>query len=233
MMHDPLPLRRQAGMRRYMGQLGGLAKRVERVRIAVHSEPARSAMAELGWQSLPILPMPVLIKSRDDPPLRPQRVSVIGQWKPARDVDLLRQLGPALRARGSEPAITGRHWPDVEGWDVRSAFVSEETIEEELRATTCVVLPYKHFFQSDVAVRALEAQVPVVGPRQPFLEDLFGADWPGLVSSAAPEAWLDAVATVQALPPAVMRERLLAFAARSTEGWTTFLKCSLESGWLS
>ncbi|MDH5238953.1 MAG: hypothetical protein OEW85_15185, partial [Acidimicrobiia bacterium] len=43
------------------------------------------------------------------------------------------------------------------------------------------------------AIRAAEVSVPVVGREHPFLSDLFGRDWSGLVASGATGTWLDAV----------------------------------------
>ena len=91
----------------------------------------------------------------------------------------------------------GRGWPQVTGWDVDARFLSEAEVTAALSSAECLVLPYSLYFQSDVAVRALESMTPVVGVRHPFLEDLLGPDWPGLVDDGD---WAAAVARAVLVP---------------------------------
>jgi hypothetical protein len=85
-----------------------------------------------------------------------------------------------------------------------------------------VLVPYSRFFQSGVAVRAVEVGTPVVGTRHPFLTDLLGADWPGLAASDAPQAWLEAVTAVGGRTAEVTR-RAQTLRARCAEAWDAHL----------
>ena len=117
-------------------------------------------------------------------------------------LDLLRTLAPGLRSLGLRPVIRGRGWPPVDGWDVRAGFLSEDAFDEAIGQAACVLLPYRLLFQSDVATRAAELGVPVVGPASSNVSDLFGATWPGAVPEGAPPTdWLSRTAAVAAWQP--------------------------------
>ena len=88
--------------------------------------------------------------------------------------------------------IRGRGWPAIDGWDLDDRFLSEEEFSAEIDAAGVVLIPYQRFYQSGVAIRALEGGVPVVGPQHPFLSNLFGDDT--LVDRrAATERWVEAI----------------------------------------
>jgi len=125
------------------------------------------------------------------------RVLVIGQYKPARDLDLMSIIGPQLLTAGFEPRVTGRGWPALDGWTVVDAFLSAEDFKRELSSALCVVIPYRFYFQSGVAVQALELGVPVVGYPTDFLKSLVGEDYPGLVRGEDAGAWVSAVEACQ------------------------------------
>jgi glycosyltransferase involved in cell wall biosynthesis len=121
-------------------------------------------------------------------------VLVLGTYKPARDLDVMAAIAPAFRAAGWELVVAGRGWPPIPGWQVIDRFVSETEFQELLRSAAVVLLPYRYYFQSGVALRALEAGVPVVGRRTGFLTSVLGADFPGAVDDwDDPGSWLAAV----------------------------------------
>ena len=121
-------------------------------------------------------------------------VLVLGQYKPARDLDVMASIASSLSAAGWSPIVAGRGWPKVPGWNVFNRFVSESEFHELLAAASAVLLPYKYYFQSGVALRALEAGVPVVGRSTGFLTTILGANFPGAVRDwNDPTSWLDAV----------------------------------------
>jgi hypothetical protein len=120
-------------------------------------------------------------------------VTVLGQWKPARSLDPLEQLAADPEWDGRR-RIYGRGWPAVEGWRVNPQFQPEEALDAAISRATCVLLPYQHYYQSDIAMRCLERLTPVVGREHPFLAELFGAEWPGMVRD---EDWVAAVKRVQ------------------------------------
>ena len=194
-LHDPAPLRRQFGL----GHLSSATvRRIPRAtQTLVHSQLALEELKSRAWPVSALLPHPML------PPaarwLRGENVLVLGQGKKARDLQVLRDLGGKLKALGYRPVIVGRDWPALPGWTVRSGFVPEDEFDELIRSAACLLLPYRRVFQSGVAVRAAENAVPVVGPRESNLPELFGADWPGLIdSNAGADDWCTAVTAVLA-----------------------------------
>jgi len=228
-VHDPTPLRRQLGMGQLAAALGGRAlggraARAPHVRVVIHSELAAQHLRRLGWADLAVVPHPVF-RARARSVSRAAdagAVLVCGQFKPARNLRLLSELGPVLRRRGYRTVIAGRGWPTVAGWEVVEGFLSEAELDERVGSAAAVLLPYNHFYQSGIAVRAMELGVPVVGPDHPFLAELYGLGWPGLVDSGLVADWADAVAAVAA------ESQLLASAAaqgraRCLSAWAAYL----------
>jgi glycosyltransferase involved in cell wall biosynthesis len=196
-VHDPTPLRRQLLMGPVAASFGGRASRARHIRVVVHSVPAREVLDAIGWPAPTLLPHP-LWRSRVsvEESLGSRQVLVCGQYKPARDIGLLRALGQSLRQRGYQTVIAGRGWPSVPGWEIHDGFLTEEELDRTISASAAVLIPYSRFYQSGIAVRAVERGIPVVGADHPFLADLLGADWPGLVRADDPSNWADAVGKV-------------------------------------
>ncbi|HZZ47603.1 MAG TPA: hypothetical protein VFE65_12025 [Pseudonocardia sp.] len=199
-VHDPSPLRRQPGMGDLSARLGGLAARWSRVRVIVHSAPASARLVSLGWPRPHRLPHPILLdRVTDAAGGERSTVLVCGQYKPARDLRLLAELGYRLTERGFRPVIAGRGWPLLPSWQVVDRFLPEAELDRRMLDSAAVLVPYSHFYQSGIAVRAMELGVPVVGPDHPFLAELFGVDWPGLVSdngASRADDWADAIRAV-------------------------------------
>jgi hypothetical protein len=221
LVHDPVPLRRQVGMGTAARTLGRLGANHPRVTVAVHSTPAATALREFGWPAPAQLPHPLLPRLVE---LAADRdvILVCGQYKPARDLRLLERLAAPLKDAGLRPVIRGRGWPQVAGWEVDEGFLSEDALDESLAESAAVLIPYAHFFQSGVAVRALELGVPVVGPRHEFLADLMGQDWPGLVDSEDPAIWAHAASDVIEQSD-VVQHRLVELRASCERDWTAYL----------
>ncbi|WP_210494634.1 hypothetical protein [Patulibacter sp. SYSU D01012] len=74
--------------------------------------------------------------------------------------------------------------------------MSEDELTQSLRASNVVLIPYSRYYQSGIAIRALEEGTPVVGRRHTFLESLLGAAYPGLVDSESTDEWLAAIERV-------------------------------------
>lgn len=219
--HDPTPLRPQRGY-------GWLARRVGPIAaggtsIIAHSIRARDVLLNIGYRNVVLLPHPLLLPAENErPPKDSHIVRVLGQGKEARDIGLLASVGARLRAMGFSTEIVGRGWPDVPNWSIRPGFLPEDEFDAVLRESYAVLIPYARFFQSNVAVRALEQGVPVVGPKAGFLGELLGPDWAGLVSEEGPEAWLSA--TLQAGDAtAELRERRLRAYQVAEQQWSSFL----------
>ena len=197
-VHDPSPLRRQLGMGRFAAAVGGRAARSPHLRVVAHSEVAAERLRGMGWAEPAPLPHPVFRTRARSAPRSAEAgtVLVCGQFKPARNMSLLTELGPMLRRRGYRTVIAGRGWPSVPGWEVIDGFLSEVELDERIGSSAAVLIPYNRFYQSGIAVRAMELGIPVVGPDHPFLAELFGLAWPGLVGTDNVVNWADAVATV-------------------------------------
>jgi len=217
-MHDPEPLV-------YARGYGNLARRAAlapliRSRAIVHSEAARRALAETLPVNSRLLPLPMGTPTERTPPSSPI-VRVVGQYKPSRDLDVLR----TLRREGPEDwayEIIGRGWPDVEGWSVHDAFLSEADFTAAVITSSVVLIPYRSFFQSDVALRCLELGVPFVGPARTSLEDLVGSDVGWLANSR--ESWLPAVRAAVATPPLQVHSVAAETRNRAERGWRAWLE---------
>jgi hypothetical protein len=224
LVHDPVPLRRQIGMGRLARRLGRIGTSHRSVTVAVHSSPARDALVSLGWSEPVVLPHPILPRFTPQPRIIDGNIALVcGQYKPARDLSLLEQIGRPLLERGFRPVIRGRGWPKVPGWEVEEGFLSEEALDRSLVDSAAVLIPYTQFFQSGVAVRAVELGVPVAGPRHPFLTDLLGTEWPGFTEAQNPAGWVEAV-TVASGRAQEVHSRALLLRQRCERAWDLHLR---------
>lgn len=199
--HDPKPLVRSVGSGRMSSQLMRLIP--NRPRIIVHSQQARVSMESVGLgRNLEVVMHPMFRPATRLPhPARvpgPRVIRVLGQYKQDRDVNLLISLAAALGS-GYVLEIVGRGWPQVPGWVVDARFVSEQELAALATTTDVIVIPYKRFYQSGIAVRAVEAGTPVVGRADTSLADFFGKSSPLLVvdedveSSAQILPWVESI----------------------------------------
>jgi hypothetical protein len=217
-IHDPAPVARQLGTGGLAARLGRLAVG-PRLRIVVHSEPAAELLRKQGWP-VELLPHPIRrLDSQAVAGSRPDGgpVAVLGQWKPARSLEPLQQLSSVAEWDGRRQVV-GRGWPAVPGWAVDNRFVDEAELDSRIAAAACVLLPYHRYFQSGIAVRCLEAGTPVVGQRHPFLVDLLGAGWPGLVED---DDWVAATRRAVAVPAAEVLARRDDYWERCVAAWET------------
>ncbi|KQQ00911.1 MULTISPECIES: hypothetical protein [unclassified Rathayibacter] len=190
-LHDPLPLVRAVGYSRRSRWLA--ARFGKRTELITHSERAAAAVrADMEGHPTVLLPHPILepdAATRSQHTGRPV-VRVLGQYKRDRDLLALEQIALDL-AGSADLQIRGRRWPAVAGWSVDARFVPEAELEDLLRTSSAIVIPYRNFFQSGIAVRALEAGTPVVGPRDSSLVEMLGRTSPFLVDPG--ERWSPAV----------------------------------------
>jgi glycosyltransferase involved in cell wall biosynthesis len=223
--HDPEKLRRQFGLGGAPIFASKLAPRALKPSIITHSGAATlSVRMQLPRARIVEVRHPIVSQntSTGGTDRDKQHAVVVGQWKPARDLRLLAELGPALRKRGWRTSIFGRGWPAIAGWDVDSRFLSEDELDGVLRKASVLVLPYSFYFQSGVAIRALENGCPVVGGGTPFLTDLFGEDYSGLITDVKRSGvWLDALTAISSNP--VNIEQIAdSYRQRSDQDWTNF-----------
>lgn len=200
--HDPQPLVRAAGSDALSARL--VFKIPDLPDVIVHSEAAAITMKSLGYKSTmhllahPMLPpvapaAEVKMGSADRPVVR-----VLGQFKRDRDLGALEGLAKELMSE-VDLEIVGRGWPDIDGWKVDARFVSEQELDHLVEGSDAVVIPYLRFYQSGIAIRALESCTPVVGRASTSLADLYGRESKLLLGEhpqtglVEPSAWADAV----------------------------------------
>jgi hypothetical protein len=184
-----------------------------RLEVIAHSQEALLALRELGVHPRQIVQVPHPILRPSDRGSNSRRsvaraIRVLGQFKDGRDRDLLQGMARHLEQLlpDVERSIHGSDWPAVDGWSVDARFVPEAEFEALIAEAGVIVIPYRHFFQSGVAVRALERAVPVVLPRTSFGEGTFGASASCLLDDADPEAWAAAVARALNSTPDLQRQ---------------------------
>ncbi|MDR6169990.1 hypothetical protein [Curtobacterium sp. SORGH_AS_0776] len=195
-VHDPHPLVRARGYGVVARRIGSLARGV---RLIVHSRTAATALRDDCPGTEPELlphpvaprPVPVTVSTPGDRPV----VRVLGQFKPDRDLALLAGIGQEI-GHSHRLEIVGRRWPEVDGWSVTDAFVDEDRLDELLATADAVVVPYKRFFQSGIAIRSLEVGTPAVGPAGSSIADLYPDD--RYLGDGSVSSWCDAISSASA-----------------------------------
>lgn len=223
-MHDPEPLVRQNGLSSHAAAISARLSGSRWPHLVTMSPEAHAVTAKyFATERNHLLPHPMRAPDLSNS-IRPgRRVLVLGQFKPARDLDVMASIAPDLRAGGWEPTVAGRGWPPISGWDVVNRFLVEDEFHALLASAAVVLLPYRYYFQSGVALRALEAGVPVVGRRTGFLTSVFGADFPGVVKNwDEPADWLAAVVAASSARAEQMRAAA-DYAARGATEWVALL----------
>lgn len=233
-VHDPIPIRQLRGY-------GRVARRAARavvdrgdVELVYHTQTAaRAGGSSLGTRRPgaialhPILTTATAVRGAHDDTTR--TILVAGQHKPTRDTTLLATLGPLLRAAGYRPRIVGLGWPALPGWEHVDEFVSEQRLADEIAHAAAVLVPYHRYWQSNIAVRAIESNVPVVGGDTEFLLSLYGREYPGLCGQAGDaDEWLAAIDAVTARPDALDDVRT-AYRERVDASWRQTLSTPPES----
>ena len=217
-VHDPLPLRSQVGFSAIARRLANGTPSRKRPVIVSHSDDAMVQVQRIlpRFEHRKIL-HPVLTTQLDQHRSDEATVVVAGQYKPARDLELLAILGPMLRAHGIRCRIFGRGWPEgLAGWEVTSRFLSESEFDAVLGSAWAVLIPYNHYFQSGVALRAMELGTVSVSRETSFARDLMGSDFT-LGSSAVAEDFRDALVT--AMDSNIARLRFDAYQQAVDRSW--------------
>ena len=217
-LHDVQPLRKQFGYWKQMVNPLRLGNE-GRHRWIVHTPEAQAEASTLGLGQPLVLPHPIL--PNDAPSIGSSDVLVFGQYKPARDLQLLERLGSELREAGLVPRVVGRGWPPISGWEIEDRFVPEHEVQPLLASAGAVLIPYKRYYQSGVALRALESGTPVVGLRSGFLTHYLGDGWPGLVAEDATSHWVDAVHAAIAIEESAVRDLVSEARHRIAALWQT------------
>ncbi|PTL73483.1 hypothetical protein C1I63_11925 [Rathayibacter caricis DSM 15933] len=227
-LHDPEPLVHAVGYSAVPRWLARLTS--PRSGLIVHSHAAHSVIETQSMGAMTtVLPHPVRnAAGRGDDDRRGRTVRVLGQFKPDRDTALLESIA-ALRSGDVTLEVWGRGWPEISGWDVHEGFVSEQRLDELVRTAGAVLVPYRRFYQSGIAIRALECQVPFVGPRASSLADLYDASSPLLVPAEEVtdgSAWWRSIRAARAMTSSDLESAAREASRRTVQAWRTWLLLS-------
>ncbi|AZZ51155.1 hypothetical protein C1I64_03255 [Rathayibacter festucae DSM 15932] len=180
-----------------------------------------------------VLPHPIRNVSPPQEDLeRGSAVRVLGQFKPDRDTALLEAIA-AAGPKGAALEVWGRGWPKITGWDVHDGYVSEERLDELIRTAGAILIPYRRFYQSGIAMRALECRVPFVGPSESSLADLYGPASPLLVAPGDAQnvsAWWDAIRAAGAASPDELDAAAHVASRQVARAWESWLDQSRPTG---
>lgn len=218
-MHDPNPLVAAVGYGTVTVRT--MATIAPSTVLVVHGDLAQQALDTQGVASV-IVAHPFIISNAVR--IRPSTptLRVLGQWKPDRDLELLARLGGQFPTAHLE--IVGRGWPPVRGWRVRDEFVSEAEIDRLISMSSAILIPYRRFYQSGIAARALETAVPVIG-RERELAAMTGRDYPFLIRPPySLEDWVDGIRTALSSNGTALdsiRETIAVRALKSWENWVS------------
>ncbi len=218
-MHDPQPLVYARGY----GRLAkALARRVRKGAIVAHSSDAVNVLVDDARMPRVFEALHPMLAPKQAPTSTAARrsVRVLGQYKADRDTAALSQLA-ADAPSDWQLEIVGRGWPPIDGWQITSEFVPEAEFDRLIRTSDAVVIPYSRFYQSGVAIRALEWGVPVVGPYESSLTIALGNDCRWLVRDGD---WYRAVAAAVGEDRAHVVARASHLYDRVIADWTKLLK---------
>jgi glycosyltransferase involved in cell wall biosynthesis len=231
-VHDPVPLVKALGYSRASARAAALLAR--KVTPLVHSTAALADLPPGRLSSSARLVLHPIQEERT----RQTRLStstattvrVLGQYKPDRDVEIMTALARKSGLADVSLEVVGRGWPAVPGWTIDDRFVPEEELDRLIESSSAVLIPYHRFYQSGIAVRALELGTPVVGPRDSSLQDLFeGAD-DLLVAAgeaslpARAGAWEKSIRAALDSPANRMAEMRAGAVSRTTRSWQAWLE---------
>jgi hypothetical protein len=174
--HDPVPIRKQIGFDRISRKLASSYRSDRAPVILVHSDDAHVEARKLFPGLSVRKALHPLLTDLNMPPSAGSDIIVAGQFKPERNLSLLAEIGPLLRARNLRPRIFGRGWPEnIPGWEVDSRFLGESELDSAIDGAAVVLIPYRNYFQSGIAIRALERGTISVSPENSFARDVFGS----------------------------------------------------------
>lgn len=191
-LHDPVPIRRQVGYGAAARALARSAGSRSSPAVIVHSADAHTAASQLLPKSKIVqLRHPIRSAQSAQAKSAQPEILVAGQYKPERNLELLASIGPKLRSKGIKTSIVGRGWSGrLEGWEITDEFVPDTVLDQRIGSAWAVLIPYNRYFQSGIAVRALELGTVSIGARNSFLTDLMGADNPLLAEGPQDTAGL-------------------------------------------
>jgi glycosyltransferase involved in cell wall biosynthesis len=215
-MHDTRPLVHSTGYGAISQRIGQLALK-DRA-LVVHSNQARDDLRGVRLQRRAAVLAHPMFAPRNRVLSGERKVRVLGQYKRDRDIAALIDL--AEKMPEIELEIVGRGWPEVAGWSVRNEFVTEKQLDQLISSSTAVLIPYKRFYQSGIAIRCMEHSVPVIGPANSSLADLLGANTDLLVVG---KDWATAVQGAMNSPNSV-HDSAQSWRSRAVAEWSAWLE---------
>lgn len=230
-VHDPIPLVRAVGYDAWSRRAARLVLDMLGHGLIVHSDAARRVTAEQGFAAhTSSLPHPLLVEDErvavgcvdtDSPVVR-----VLGQYKVDRDLRLMRSLAKAAND-GITFEVHGRGWPAIDGWSVTDDYVSEERLDALIATSSAILVPYRRFYQSGIAIRSIESAIPIIGPAASSLADLYPKGTELLIEPESIESidrWLDATEHAIALDSQSVVELAWSADARSRRAWRVWAR---------
>lgn len=222
-IHDVRPLRRQFASGEFSGRAAAAVMRRWSPQVVTHTLRGADTLRRQGWRRVSALPLPIMARNHRPSPEAPRtaapRLLVLGQYKSARDLHLLKALG-ARNLPGVTLRLVGRGWPQVPGWDVVSHFLSEQEFEAELDAASVLLVPYREYWQSEVLARAFARGLPAIGGRHEQMEGLYGDHYAGMVPDLQAEAVVSAFEAVAGT--SIPHERIAAYVEQVSESWRAY-----------
>lgn len=193
-MHDPVPLRKQIGFSSSAKLMAKTPLLVGKCKVLSLSHDGLVRAQELFPLSQNIYAPHPIKTTVHQHQATGMTISIVGQYKQARDIQLIEELGERLTAKGYKTKIWGRGWPtSLSHWEVNSRFLSESELDQVIIDSRLIVLPYSFFFQSGIAIRALELGRLSVSIDNSFMRELFGQSSPNIVDGLELDNWTNAV----------------------------------------
>lgn len=220
-IHDPRPLVPSVGT----GTIARwLIKALRGTNIVAHSAAAADHIAaDIGHPRVVRVKHPITDNKPRMPRTvnRPKVVRVLGRYKNDRDLTALREVATSMA--GGVFEIHGRGWPPVPGWSVRDQFVSEEDLDDLIGTADLVLIPYKRFYQSGIAVRCFENGTAFVGPKHSVLQEMIFPN----VALLADDSWPTACRAGLELDPLFLEACRRNYIRHSDAEWEAWHRTAL------
>jgi hypothetical protein len=109
---------------------------------------------------------------------------VAGHFKTTKNLEMLAEVGRlnGTSSRRASLYCAGHGWPRILGWARNAGVLSDAEFDQQIGASSAILIPYEKYSQSEVMIRAFMLGVPVIGLEHEQLSDLYGGEYPGTVN---------------------------------------------------